>query len=72
MFQQRAQGLEGYQGFDGDLKPEDKFTLEVGKKKVTLCKANLLKMAVRTRAVNLLKRAREAQTPNTALQNSTM
>ena len=35
-------------------------------------RSNLLTMAVLTRAVNLLKSAREAQPPNTALQKSTI
>ena len=74
VLQQRAQGVDGHEGFDGDLKPVDKMSLRwvTGQESIPFSGTDLLTMAMRTRAVNLLKRAREAQTPNTALQKSTM
>ena len=74
VLQQRAQGVDGHEGFDGDLEPVDEicFSLLSKTRVHSIFRADLLTMAMRTRAVNLLKRAREAQTPNTALQKSTM
>ena len=74
MLQQRAQGVDGHEGFDGNFEPVDKTSLccRTGQGSIPFSETDLLTMAMRTRAVNLLKRAREAQTPNTALQKSTM
>ena len=74
VLKQRAQGVDGHEGFDGDFEPVGKMSLccRTGQGSIPFSETDLLTMAMRTRAVNLLKRAREAQTPNTALQKSTM